>query len=115
MQDQSFEGLFTYSLEQYGLLLQDAQSSIHFHEDTALRGRWNIVMPQFNEMDASYFHQFVKSLDDYIFNILKTAPSRQWVNGNPPEIDIFFNDVYFDLSGAKPVLKKMVPKSVDRS
>lgn len=104
--DGSFEGKFIYSLEQYGLLLKDTQSDIQFHQNIAMRGQWKISMPHFNEMGTTYARKFVTSLDNYIFNILHITPSRQSVNSDLPDLEIFFNDVYFDLSGAEPVLRK---------
>jgi hypothetical protein len=105
--DASFEGEFIYSLEQYGLLLKDTQSRIQFHQNIAMRGQWKISMPQFNEMGTMYSQKFVESLDNYIFNILHITPSRQSLNSDLPDIEIFFNNVYFDLSGAEPELRKI--------
>lgn len=108
--DDSFQGEFTYSLEQYGLLLQDTRSDIKLYQNLASED-WHLLMHQFDEIDTSYFRKFTQCLGNYIFSILQISPKRSIQSGEPSVVEIFFNDVYFDLSGGEPILKKISEKT----
>jgi hypothetical protein len=47
----------------------------------------------------------VESLNDYLFSILKASPNHQ--DAVLPKFEVFFDDIYFDMSGQRPVIKKL--------
>ena len=48
------------------------------------------------------FKQFVESLNDYLFSILKMVPNPE--SAILPKFEVFFDDIYFDMSGQEPVI-----------
>jgi hypothetical protein len=59
-------------------------------------------------LETPQFKQFVESLNDYLFSVLKLAPNSQGVG--LPKVEVFFDDIYFDMSGQEPVIQKIPAK-----
>jgi hypothetical protein len=106
-----FEGHFTFNLEQYGLQLSDTVCDITISEDPVLVGQWKIwVKPLFN-IDMPHFNQFVETLNHYVFDMLQFSPSRSSTVNGLPGVKLHFDEIYFDMSGAMPVVQKIAIKS----
>ena len=103
----AFEGQFTFDLEQYGLLTSDIVCEVTIVEDPIVRGQWKIVVkPMFN-LEMPHFDKFVKTLNHYVFEVLQFMPSRTAQGKDLPMVKLFFDGIYFDMSGSEPVVQKI--------
>jgi hypothetical protein len=103
----AFEGQFTFDLEQYGLLTSDIVCDVRIAEDPIVRGQWKIVVkPMFN-LEMLHFDKFVKTLNHYVFEVLQFMPSRTAQGKDLPMVKLFFDGIYFDMSGSEPVVQKI--------
>jgi hypothetical protein len=107
----SFEGKFTFAIEQYGLLYADTECDVTFVEDSILRGEWRLQVEPLLDVDMPHFDKFVKTLNHYVFNVLKVSPTRSAVSKELPSVKVFFDGIYFDMSGVEPVVQKLADKS----
>ena len=104
--DGSFEGVFTLHIEQYGLQANDKKCDVKI---TREGDQWQIWVQPVSGVDTPHFKQFVESLNQYLFSVLQ-------VNLDPkdaciPKVEVFFDDIYFDMSGNEPVIKKIPSKN----
>ncbi len=106
-----FEGQFTFNLEQYGLQLSDTVCDITISEDPVMRGQWKIWMKPLFDIEMPHFNQFVETLNHYVFDMLHFAPSRSAKGNGLPSVKLFFDEIYFDMSGAKPAVQKISGKA----
>ena len=100
--DGDFEGVFTLHIEQYGLQANDKKCDVRITQEG---DQWQIWVQPLTGLETPQFKQFTESLNDYLFSILKLTPNLQ--DAGLPKVDVFFDDVYFDLSGQEPVLQKI--------
>lgn len=100
----AFEGQFTFNLEQYGLQLQDTVCDITISEDPVMPGQWRIEVAPLYAIDMPHFDKFVKTLNHYVFQVLQFTPSRSAAGEGLPMVKLFFDDIYFDMSGTEPVV-----------
>ena len=102
-----FEGQFTFDLEQYGLITSDVVCDISVTEDAVLAGQWRIWVKPLFDIDMPHFDKFVETLNHYVFEVLQYTPNRSAIGKDLPMVKLFFTDMYFDMSGSEPVLKKI--------
>ncbi len=103
----AFEGQFTFNLEQYGLLLSDTVSDVKVFEDPLMVGQWKIWVKPMFDVDMPHFNKFVDTLNHYVFDVLRYSPSRSASGKALPMVKLFFNGIYFDMSGDEPVVQKI--------
>jgi hypothetical protein len=103
----NFEGQFTFDLDQYGLMMKDMVCDVIVSEDPVLVGQWKISLKPLLAIDMPHFDKFVSTLNHYVFEVLRYMPNRSAVGNNLPAIKIFFDGIYFDMSGLEPVVQKM--------
>ncbi len=103
----AFEGKFTFNLEQYGLLLSDTVSDVRVYEDPIMVGQWKIWVKPLFDVDMPHFNKFVEALNHYVFDVLQYTPSRSAPGKDLPMVKLFFNGMYFDMSGDEPVVQKI--------
>ena len=108
----AFEGQFTFDLEQYGLMNSDIVSDVTISEDPVMVGAWKIDMQPLFEVEMPHFDKFVDTLNHYVFDVLQYMPNRIASGKDLPMVKLFFDGIYFDMSGAKPVVQKIVDTSV---
>ncbi len=102
-----FEGQFTFNLEQYGLRLQDTVCDVTISEDPLMVGQWQIAVKPKLSVDMPHFNQFVKTLNHYVFEVLQFTPNRRAFGKELPMVKLFFDGIYFDMSGAEPVVQQI--------
>lgn len=96
-----FEGVFTLQIDQYGLQVNDKKCEVKIAKES---DKWQIWVQPLTGLETSQFKQFVESLNDYLFSVLKVAPNPQGFGLQ--KFEIFFDDIYFDMSGQEPVIEK---------
>ena len=104
--DGGFEGVFTLHIEQYGLQANDKKCDVKIAKEG---DQWQIWVQPLTGLEAPQFKQFVESLNDYLFLILKTTPNPQ--GAGLPKFEVFFDDIYFDMSGQEPVILNVTSSS----
>ena len=103
--DGGFEGVFTLHIEQYGLQANDKKCNVKITKEG---DHWQIWVQPLTGVQTPQFKQFVESLNDYLFSVLKVAPNPQDVG--LPKVEVFFDDIYFDMSGQEPVIQRIPAK-----
>jgi hypothetical protein len=104
----AFEGQFTFDLEQYGLITSDVVCDVTVTEDRVMVGQWKIWVKPLFDIDMPHFEKFVETLNHYVFEVLQYTTNRIAIAKDLPMVKLFFTDIYFDLSGSEPVMKKIV-------
>ncbi len=104
--DGGFEGVFTLHIEQYGLQANDKKCDVKIAKDG---DHWQIWLQPVSGVQTPQFKQFAESLNDYLFSVLKLTPNPQIVG--LPKFEVFFDDIYFDMSGQEPVIQKIQIKN----
>ena len=94
-----YEGVLTLSIEQYGLLTNDKKCDVKIAQE---RGMWQIWVQPVSGVETPQYKQFVESLNHYLFTILKASPLSN--DQEPLIFEVFFDSIYFDLSGQEAVM-----------
>jgi len=100
----TFEGFFSFHLEQYGLQEIDKKCDVKIVQESF---EWQIWVQPVSGLETPQFRQFVESLNNYLFLVLKVTPGHESKKPELPSVDVFFDDVYFDMSGPEPVIQKL--------
>jgi hypothetical protein len=103
--DGDFEGVFTLHIEYHWLQANDKKCDVIITQEG---DQWQIWVHPLAGLETPQFKQFVESLNDYLFSVLKLAPNSQGVG--LPKVEVFFDDIYFDMSGQEPVIQKIPAK-----
>jgi hypothetical protein len=109
-----FEGQFTFDLEQYGLLTSDIVCEATIAEDPMMPGQWQIVVKSMFDLEMPHFDKFVATLNHYVFEVLRFMPSRTGAGQDLPMVKIFFDGIYFDMSGAEPIVQQIGDAPVEK-
>jgi hypothetical protein len=107
----AFEGQFTFDLEQYGLITSDVVCDVTIAEDPLMVGQWKIRMKPLFDIEMPHFDKFVETLNHYVFEVLQYTPSRSASGKDLPIVKLFFTEMYFDMSGSEPVVKKIITRA----
>ena len=100
--DGCFEGVFTLHIEQYGLQANDKKCDVKITQEG---DQWQIRVHPLAGIETPQFKQFVESLNEYLFSVLQVTPNSE--NSGLPKFEVFFDDIYFDMSGQEPVIQKI--------
>jgi hypothetical protein len=100
--DGDFEGVFMLHIEQYGLQANDKKCDVRITQEG---DHWQIWVQPLTGLETPQFKQFAESLNDYLFSALKVAPNPQ--DAGLSKFEVFFDDIYFDMSGQEPVIQKI--------
>jgi hypothetical protein len=103
----AFEGKFTFDLEQYGLVTSDIVCDVTVSEDPLMVGQWKIMVKPMFDVEMPHFDKFVETLNHYVFEVLQYTPSRSAPGKDLAMVKIFFDGIYFDMSGAEPVVQSI--------
>lgn len=107
-----FVGQFRFNIEQYGLQLKDTVCDITISEDPVMLGQWRLQVAPLYVIEMPHFDQLVKTLNHYVFEVLQFIPSRSASGKDLPSVKLFFDEIYFDMSGNEPVVQKRGVKRV---
>ena len=103
--DGGFEGVFTLHIEQYGLQANDEKCDVKITQEG---DQWQIWVQPLTGLETPQFKQFTESLNDYLFSVLKLEPNPH--DAGLPKFEVFFDDIYFDMSGQEPVIQRIPTK-----
>jgi hypothetical protein len=100
--DGGFEGLFTLHIEQYGLQTNEKKCDVKITQEG---DQWQIWVQPLTGIETPQFKQFAESLNDYLFSVLKVIPNPE--DFGLPKFEVYFDDIYFDMSGQEPVIQRI--------
>jgi len=100
--DGDFEGVLMLHIEQYGLQANDKKCVVKINQEGDY---WRIWVQPVSGVQTPQFKQFVESLNEYLFSIVKVVPNPD--SAGLPKVEVFFDDIYFDMSGQQPVIQKI--------
>ena len=100
-----FEGVLTLHIEQYGLQANELKCDAKIVQDG---DQWQILVQPVSGLGTPQFKQFVESLNEYLFSVLRVTLSPE--DSGLPKFEVFFDDIYFDMSGKEPVIQKIPTK-----
>ena len=103
----AFEGQFTFDLEQSGLITNNVVCDVTVTEDPVMVGQWKIWVKPLFDVDMPHFDKFVDTLNHYVFEVLQFTPNRSATGKDLAAVKIFFDGIYFDMSGDDPVVQKI--------
>ena len=93
--------MFTLHIEQYGLQANNKKCDVKITQEG---DQWQIWVQLVSGAQTPQFKQFADSFDVYIFSVLKLKPKP--FGTGLPKFEVFFDDIYFDMSGLEPVIQK---------
>lgn len=102
-----FDGHITFDIEQYGLLTPGVVCDAKICENPLMVGQWVVQVKPMFDVEMPHFDKFVETLNHYVFDVLQFMPSRSAPGKDLPIVKIFFNGIYFDMSGDEPVVQKI--------
>lgn len=105
--DGVFEGQFTFNVAQYGLTFQEAQCDVTFSPNPLSMDEWQMHVEPMLAVEAQLFDKFVNALNHYLFHVLHFVPNKYASGKELPSVKLFFDDIYFDLSGDEPKLERV--------
>ena len=107
-----FSGELCFSLEQYGLILNNFSISLELTPPNQHNAHWRFICDDPGQLNVPSFVIFLKSIEHYIFSSLKFSPlaveQQDMRNPNQP-FRLFFEDMFFDINEGS--LKKEPPKA----
>lgn len=103
--DDIFEGVFIFQLEQYGLQVNDKKCDVKISHDV---GQWHLWLEPVTSVETPQFKLLTESLKNYLFSVLKVIPDQDSKDSKLPSVDVFFDDIYFDMSGQEVVIQKVL-------
>ena len=106
-----YEGQLAFNLEQYGLLLEDVVCDLTISQRSESEDDWHIWVKPMFDIEMPNFNQFVETLNHYVFEVLCFRPNQSSTAGGVPSVKLFFDGIYFDMSGAEPVVEKIKPET----
>jgi len=103
----NFEGHFNFDIEQYGWMMKDMVCDVVVSKDLLVVGQWNLYVKPLLDVDMPHFDKFVSTLNHYVFEVLRYMPNSSAAGDQLPMVKIFFDGIYFDMSGLEPVVQKI--------
>jgi hypothetical protein len=76
-------------------------------EAPLLPGQWMISVKPMFDVEMPHINKFVDTLNHYVFEVLQFIPSRSAPGKDLPMVKLFFDGIYFDMSGKEPVVQQM--------
>jgi hypothetical protein len=104
--DDRLMGTLFFNFEQYGLLFNEQSCDVSF-KPTA-QG-WHLSLSQMSDLDSSHFEKFTQALNHYVLSVLKFEPGAMDASVGQVVKELYFDDVFFDMSSEERFFKK-VPK-----
>ena len=98
-------GTLFFTFEQYGLIFSEQQCDVSFAEN--LDG-WSMTLGHLTDVDTPHFAKFTQALNHYVLSVLKFTPDTGFLDASQMVKELYFEDVFFDLSSDDNRLKKVV-------
>ena len=102
--DDQIVGKLYFNFEQYGLLFNEQECRVTF-KDTP-QG-WRLSLGQMSELDSAHFDKFTQALNHYVMHVLQFDPRLLDVSAGQLEKELFFEEVFFDMSSEENYFKKV--------
>lgn len=96
-----FSGELSFSLEQYGLTLNNFSISLELTPPNQHNEHWRFICDDSGQLNVPSFVIFLKSIEHYIFSTLKfspTAAAQQDEHSKNQPFHLYFEDMFFDIN-----------------
>jgi hypothetical protein len=113
-QEEEFHGLLSFSVEQYGLLVDNFNFKLHLMPPGEHYEHWQFTCEDPGQLNVPNFVLFLKSIEHYIFVNLKFSPEhavledvkpkRHFFSSKPQEptpFHLYFENLFFDMNSYK--------------
>jgi hypothetical protein len=87
------------------LIFSEQQCDVSFAEN--LDG-WSMTLGHLTDVDTPHFAKFTQALNHYVLSVLKFTPDTGFLDPSQMVKELYFEDVFFDLSSDDNRLKKVV-------
>jgi hypothetical protein len=105
--DDQIVGTLFFNFEQYGLLFSEQECSVKF-KDTA--NGWRLSLGHMSDLDSAHFEKFTQALNHYVMSVLKFDPRLLDAGVGQVTKDLYFEEVFFDMSSDENYFKKVQKK-----
>ena len=109
--EESFTGELSFSVEQYGLIVNDFVFNLHLTPPNEHYEHWRFICEEPAQLNVPNFVLFLKSIEHYIFVTLKFAPNEAVLEPpkpsksllkifapKPEPFRLYFKDMFFDIN-----------------
>ena len=118
-EDDTYFGQLNFSVEQYGLLLDNFQVRLQLLQPNEHYDHWRFACEDPAQLKAPNFTLFLKSIEHHVFWNLKFSPQQAVLNNAQPKksffgfkspqpqpIQLYFQNMFFDTNTSKLKLEK---------
>lgn len=112
-EEDNFSGSLSFSVEQYGLLVNNFSFSLQLLPPNTHYDHWRFVCEEPSQLNVPKFVLFLKSVEHYVFQTLKFSPIHSLNANETPEkphlgllttptepFRLYFKDLFFDTQTA---------------
>lgn len=100
--DNQLIGTLFFNFEQYGLQLNEQTCPVRFH---ATRTGWRLSLGHMSELESAHFDKLTQALNHYVLEVLQFDPRLTDAGAGQVVKELYFEDVFFDLSSADEFFK----------
>ncbi len=112
-EEENFSGLLSFSVEQYGLLVNNFSFNLQLLPPSGHHDMWRFICEEPSQLNVPKFVLFLKSIEHYVFQTLKFSPVHALDETEPPKksplnivtappepFRLYFKDLFFDTQTA---------------
>ncbi|NDC61014.1 MAG: hypothetical protein EBZ60_03210 [Betaproteobacteria bacterium] len=109
--EQAIYGELSFSVEQYGLLVNNFQFNLQLTPPNQHHEHWRFICEEPRQLNVPHFVLFLKSLENYIFSTLKFSPDEVVLGRTPGQAKpnqssaalnepyrLYFKNMFFDIN-----------------
>jgi hypothetical protein len=105
--DDQIAGTLYFNFEQYGLLFSEQECPVKFKES---QEGWSLSLGHMSDLDSAHFEKFTQALNHYVMSVLKFDPRLLDAGVGQVTKDLYFEEVFFDMSSDENYFKKVQKK-----
>jgi hypothetical protein len=105
----SFVGEMSMNIEQYGLFFSEVKCAITMRIEAGHAQPWYLAIDPIDSVEVPHFTKFVDAMNSYVFNVLCFEPHLKRQGSDSPRIQLFFDEIFFDMSEEKPRARSANP------
>ena len=107
----SFVGQMSMNIEQYGLFFREVKCNVTLRIEAGHAQPWYLAIDPIDSVEVPHFTKFVDAMNSYVFNILRFEPHMKPQGNDSPRVQLFFDQIFFDMSEEQPRARSANPTS----
>lgn len=100
-------GTLFFNFEQYGLFFSEQECPVKFKADA---DGWHLSLGRMSDLDSAHYDRFTQALNHYVMGVLKFDPRLLDAAAGQAVKDLYFEEVFFDMSSDENFLKQVLKK-----